>query len=88
MKWAPVALISIYQCARDMEEPLAPWRWMPGERTAYLYPNIVVGALFLWAAAWAYHRWVNDLPLIEDLDEPESELRRELRRHRRYVDRD
>ena len=86
MKLAPIALISIYQCAHAMEEPLSPWTWTPGERTAYLYPNLVVGGLFLWAAIWAYQRWINDLPIVESLEEPESELRTELRRHRRYGD--
>ncbi len=80
-------LFTLYQCTHGEYEYQYP-QWDKYERAAYLWPSMFIGSLVVVCIVWACIRKAQGLPIIQDVDEQDhaSELRRELRRYRRYGD--
>jgi hypothetical protein len=80
-----IAVISFVQCAQ--KAGLDPRRYEP-EDWAIVQFNMYLGILILWMVAWIILKLWRGEDLIDGPRDPESELRSELRRARRWRERD
>ena len=87
-----LAFISLYRCVesanRGSGSAIDPSTWTEEELLWFPF-NAILVALTIWAIAWAVQRRRAGLPLIYTSEmESTNDLRAELRRHRRFIDRD